>query len=370
MVQKQPEEEEPLQAKLLSGQTKEVTPDLESRVQSLRTGGQPLPKSTRAFFESRFGVDFSNVRVHTNPHAGDTAKNINSHAFTMGQNILFGQGQYAADTDRGKRLIDHELTHFIQQNYSLPAFKPHEGGGICHKKLSIAGVPIHMIQRQCFRNCTPNRTGNTTQTQADSLSNIQKEIIPSVPYYVSFQNVSPPAIPDQTLSSPGPSELRPDRAGFTRVRVRKHMTIAWGHGSARSDGKIPFFARSVNIFFRLDPIEVFLSSDYSEDSCPYQVTLEHERSHVRDFLRIFHSYRQPLIRRLNSISFPTENNPLWVTPGNLTSLQETLSNPVVQAIREVANAMKTAMEADRNTKDSPAAYAVVYARCPTHAWIS
>jgi hypothetical protein len=112
------EEEETLQAKEVPGRTHEVNHDLESRIQTLKGGGQPLPESVRAFFEPRFGRDFCQVRVHTDTQASGTAQDINARAFTVGRDIMFGAGQYSLERVEGKRLLAHELTHVVQQGYS------------------------------------------------------------------------------------------------------------------------------------------------------------------------------------------------------------------------------------------------------------
>ena len=67
LVQRQEEltEEEVLQTKTKPGETPAVTPSLESRINSLKGGGQPLDPASRTFFEPRFGHDFSHVRIHT-----------------------------------------------------------------------------------------------------------------------------------------------------------------------------------------------------------------------------------------------------------------------------------------------------------------
>ena len=82
----------------------------------VRGGGQPLPESARAFFEPRFGHDFSGVRVHTGAAASASANSLNARAYTLEQDIVFGSGQFEPETDNGKRLLAHELTHVIQQN--------------------------------------------------------------------------------------------------------------------------------------------------------------------------------------------------------------------------------------------------------------
>ena len=115
-VQRQVEEEEEiLQTKKREGTTPEVTHDLESSINALKGGGQPLAESTRNFFEPRFGYNFSDVRVHTDAKAGESAQAVNALAFTMGRDIVFGMGEYALETSGGLRLLAHELTHVQQQ---------------------------------------------------------------------------------------------------------------------------------------------------------------------------------------------------------------------------------------------------------------
>ncbi len=115
------EEEEMLQTKATSGQSPNVSAILPNRINALRGSGQPLPQSERAFFESRFGSDFSQVHVHADSQAAEMAASVNARAFTLGQDIVFGAGQYAPGTIKGKHLLAHELTHTIQQA-SMPEF--------------------------------------------------------------------------------------------------------------------------------------------------------------------------------------------------------------------------------------------------------
>ena len=81
----------------------------------LRSNGQPLDTKTRAFFEPRFGHDFSSVRVHTNTRAAESADTVNALAYTVGRNIVFGYGKHAPENSEGRRLMAHELTHVVQQ---------------------------------------------------------------------------------------------------------------------------------------------------------------------------------------------------------------------------------------------------------------
>lgn len=85
----------------------------------LGSSGQPLDAGTRAFMEPRFGHDFSRVRVHTDAKAAASARAVNALAYTVGRDVVFGQGQYAPGTSIGKRMLAHELTHVVQQRNAI-----------------------------------------------------------------------------------------------------------------------------------------------------------------------------------------------------------------------------------------------------------
>lgn len=82
-------------------------------------GGQPLEKQTRGSMEQAFGADFGGVRVHTNTKADTLNRSLQARAFTTGQNIFFKQGQYNPNSQGGKQLLAHELTHVVQQNSNV-----------------------------------------------------------------------------------------------------------------------------------------------------------------------------------------------------------------------------------------------------------
>lgn len=85
-----------------------------------RSGGQPLDGPIRGFMESRFGIDFSDVRVHTGGRASMLARALNARAFTVGRDIVFGSGEFQPDSRGGRHLIAHELTHVLQQSSGGP----------------------------------------------------------------------------------------------------------------------------------------------------------------------------------------------------------------------------------------------------------
>jgi len=102
--------------------------------------GQPLDSSTRAFFEPRFGHDFSKVPVHVDERAAESARSINANAYTLGHNVVFGAGQYASGTTHGQRLLAHELTHVVQQGSNVrPSVQ---------RAVSLTDEPVP-LQEQC-----------------------------------------------------------------------------------------------------------------------------------------------------------------------------------------------------------------------------
>ena len=80
----------------------------------LHSAGRPLDRATQGFFESRFGQDFSQVRIHTGSEEADSARSISALAYSAGEHIVFDSGQYAPHSEQGRRLLAHELTHVVQ----------------------------------------------------------------------------------------------------------------------------------------------------------------------------------------------------------------------------------------------------------------
>ncbi|MFD2565655.1 eCIS core domain-containing protein [Aquimarina rubra] len=138
-IQEKEEEEEEVQ----SLQTKTNTAvgssgvensSIESRLNSSKGGGSPLPKDTKSQMESGFGTDFSNVRVHTDANAKQMNQDLGAQAFAHGNDIYFNEGKFDTSSDSGKHLLAHELTHTVQQ-----------GGGIKRKVTDVTSAP-KMIQ--------------------------------------------------------------------------------------------------------------------------------------------------------------------------------------------------------------------------------
>ncbi len=83
---------------------------------AMRGPGRPLDAATRASLEPRFGRSFAEVRVHDDAASARAATEIHAAAYTAGSHIVFGSGRYEPQTDRGRHLLAHELTHVAQQH--------------------------------------------------------------------------------------------------------------------------------------------------------------------------------------------------------------------------------------------------------------
>jgi hypothetical protein len=84
--------------------------------EGLHSPGQPLDAATRAYFEPRFGYDFSHVRVHTDGLAERSADAVAAEAYTVGSHVVFGSGRYTLASSDGRRLLAHELAHVVRQS--------------------------------------------------------------------------------------------------------------------------------------------------------------------------------------------------------------------------------------------------------------
>jgi hypothetical protein len=108
-----------IQTKASAANSQVVSENVGTRINASRGSGSSLPGSSRQFFESRFGNDFSQVRVHTGDTSASLASSVSARAFTVGRNIFFGSNEYSPGTFEGQRLIAHELAHVVQQSSGL-----------------------------------------------------------------------------------------------------------------------------------------------------------------------------------------------------------------------------------------------------------
>jgi|CXWL01.1.fsa_nt_gi hypothetical protein len=95
-----------------------VSGSLNSQIQSSKGRGSSLEPNTQTFMESRFGVDFGSVKIHTDSESTQMNTELNAQAFTVGSDVYFNNGKYQPNATEGKYLLAHELAHTIQQGIS------------------------------------------------------------------------------------------------------------------------------------------------------------------------------------------------------------------------------------------------------------
>lgn len=113
MKKEEDKEDEKVQKKEAGGATTSASTG--SYISSLNGKGSAMPADANSFFSSRMGYNFSNVRVHTDKEAAQSAKNINAKAYTIGNHIVFNEGQFNIQSPEGQKLMAHELVHVLQQ---------------------------------------------------------------------------------------------------------------------------------------------------------------------------------------------------------------------------------------------------------------
>jgi hypothetical protein len=104
--------------------------------------GLPLPEPARIPFESQFGCDFSDVRIHDDSRSVDMAKALDARAFTFGNNIVFDKGEYRPGSVEGQKLVAHELVHVTQQ---IPFEPQRQGKPIVKGSVASTGVDVKPI---------------------------------------------------------------------------------------------------------------------------------------------------------------------------------------------------------------------------------
>jgi Domain of unknown function (DUF4157) len=92
-------------------------------------GGQPLDPRVRADMESHLDADFSDVRIHTDAKAANSAAAVSAQAYTVGHEVVFGHSSFAPASPEGRHRLAHELVH-VQQQRKGPVPGTDTGSGV------------------------------------------------------------------------------------------------------------------------------------------------------------------------------------------------------------------------------------------------
>ncbi|MGY3051879.1 hypothetical protein ACVWYG_000066 [Pedobacter sp. UYEF25] len=157
------------------GSLSQTSDDVSQSIQSSRGGGSTMDNQTRSFMSERFGSDFSGVNIHTDANAVQLSQTLNAHAFTVGNDIYFNQGQYRPETKDGKFLLAHELTHTLQQGGSSPI----------QKKESIQRTTVGSVLNEFFSPFSDPTLWN--MPESDNYTNIVRSWQPVIDGLISIK---------------------------------------------------------------------------------------------------------------------------------------------------------------------------------------
>jgi len=116
-------------------------PDVLRRVVS--SPGRSMDETVQREMETKMGGDFSDVRIHTGPRAAAAADAIGARAFTVGNHVAFNEGEHRPDTEDGKQVLAHELTHVRQQTEGAVSLLP-EADADRPVSPVVGGAPVHV----------------------------------------------------------------------------------------------------------------------------------------------------------------------------------------------------------------------------------
>jgi Domain of unknown function (DUF4157) len=162
--------------------------EFESHLATHKAGGKSLPRDMRVQFETKFGADFSQVRIHTSKAADELSQQIQARAFTQGNKIYFAAGQYDPHTAAGRHLIAHELVHTLQQT-----------GGV-RRKIDKAPGYRHVVQRVAKDAGTEHTSETLTSMDSDEAATSSKSrITPEVASQIKIEVEKLPVINDKYI---------------------------------------------------------------------------------------------------------------------------------------------------------------------------
>jgi uncharacterized protein DUF4157 len=245
----------------------------ENSINSLSGRGTALPESVRSFMAPRFQANFDNVRVHTDAHANELARSVDAKAFTVGNNVVFGAGHYSPDSESGRRLLAHELTHVVQQG----------------------GAP-HSLQRQPVDPPPPTPDEKEEAKRQEALADPNAGPIPKVDQRTQEANVNDAAARELVelifggagvdesvgdLSNPVRDDMDSD-VGADEAAERKAGGLTAEKIEARTQNRMRFvkrlrlyFASWSNMLKHFREIETFTSSEGPMEVILHRSAMEH-----------------------------------------------------------------------------------------------
>ena len=192
---------------------------------------------------------------------------------------------------------------------------------------------------------------------------------PNPPYFVHFlADPSSSATLDHSQAAPAGGT---HRAGHTSINFRGQGGLTWQPetGQLRADGQVPFYFRSVNVYFRLTDYVVRITSSYPAGSCSFNASLRHEiDEHIVNPTRVMYGFRDQVVAALNAVPLPTQNNPRWLSPDQVDAVEAEYIRQVGRVIQNYRTRISAALRHAQALSDSRENYQMVYSQCPAEEW--
>ena len=304
-IQRMDQEEEQNQIQLMSEeelqtrpatQASEVAPaGVQSSIQQSRGSGSPLPASTRSFMESQIGADFSKVRIHTDSRAQRLSTKLNAQAFATGNDIYFNKGKFNPDTQSGKHLLAHELTHTVQQRVSEQ--KPPSGTNTVRK---VTNSPMPSIQRSAI--WAPGKINENVNLADYALKEGTKlscfEVLNSAPLKNSQQaanSVIPPTVKVAKIGKDWTARISAVNYNIGSYIENVATKGPWKRTDAKY--KVKFYYRTLHACGSKGKT-TFSVKGLPNDNAVYKSTRKHEDHHAKDHEAAFKNTIVPWDKRL------------------------------------------------------------------------
>lgn len=202
----------------------EFSNSLSQKISSSQGSGSSMDSNTQSFMSSRFGNDFSHVKIHTDGEAVQMNRELNAKAFTTGRDIYFNEGQYQPNSDSGKHLLAHELTHTVQQGTAPPAIQKKKD-----PSFEIAGLYENRSGKPGFVFFDIRQPDETLSKPEDALDKDEKQKIKNK------AKANPPAIHLFGFASEEGKRKEDDELIGRRVLAVKNVLTAEGYDSSKID---------------------------------------------------------------------------------------------------------------------------------------
>ena len=149
----------------------------EATAAHVRSRDGALPPALRRRFEQSVGEDLGGVAIHADGDAADGAAALGAQAFTVGQDIYFGDGQYQPDSAQGQELIAHEVAHTVQQ-----------AGGAAHVQPRLAvSRASDPLEREADVAAAAMVRGEPVSGMSAASAQISRRELNAVSYQVDFR---------------------------------------------------------------------------------------------------------------------------------------------------------------------------------------